>query len=112
MKLLFENWRKFTKEEKVIKESTEFDEEFERLLKSGPEGIKQAAEFARSLDIPTQDLPWDPDSIYQLANPENRGMMQSDLRKLVDAHEEITGWGFDKYLAARDEYRMDAEDPE
>jgi hypothetical protein len=100
MKLLFENWRKFTKEEKVIKEATEFDEEFERLFKSGPEGIKQAVEFARSLGIPTQDLPWGPDSIYQFVNPENIGMMQYDFRKLVDAQEEVTGWGFDKYDSA------------
>ena len=100
MKLLFENWRKFAKEEKVIKEATEFDEEFERLFKSGPEGIKQAVEFAEVLGIPTQDLPWGPDNIYQFVNPENRGMMQSDFRKLVDAQEEITGWGFEKYDSA------------
>ena len=82
-------------------------------MRSGYESILQAIEFARSLDIPTQDLPWDPDSIYKLANPEGRGMMQSDLRKLVDAHEEVTGWDFDKYLDVRDEmYPHWAEDPE
>ena len=50
MKLLFENWRKY------LKEATEYDEHFTRILDS--DTPQMAIELAKSLDIPLRELPW------------------------------------------------------
>jgi|LWDU01.1.fsa_nt_gi hypothetical protein len=48
-------------------EATEYDDKFKELMDSGPDGIKQAMELADSLGIPSQELPWDMDSIDEYA---------------------------------------------
>ena len=52
---------------RALVESTQYDDKFKPLMGSGPDGIKQAMELADSLGIPSQELPWDMDSIDEYA---------------------------------------------
>ena len=51
----------------LLIEATEYDDHFKTLMSSGYDGIKQAMELADSLGIPSQELPWDRDSIDEYA---------------------------------------------
>ena len=42
----------------LLTEASEYDDQFERLMDSGYEGMLQAIQLADSLGIPSQELPW------------------------------------------------------
>jgi len=71
-------------------ESTKHDEQFKTLMDAGYDGIKQAIFLAASRGIPSQDLPWDIDSV-------DAWVWETSGWELTDETLKPTGWNIEDY---------------
>jgi len=85
-----------------LNEATKHDKQFKTLMDAGFDGIKQAMELADSLGIPSQELPWDLESV-------DIWVWESGWYRKPERALGPTGWTKEDYLKASNEQFHDYE---